>query len=183
MTDKAYLVAVTGTPLDGVDVATARARLATLFRVPETRVEGMLAGKPVVVKKGVDEATARRYLQLLREAGVVARIMACAAEPTTEGQDAAPAAIAESDGGVGAAPDLTLAPPGADLSDRVPPPDLEVDLSGLTLAEPGVTLGEHREVPEPRIDIRHLSLTPGPDPKPESDPMASFQDHHHGWNR
>ncbi|MBK1671778.1 hypothetical protein CKO35_00395 [Ectothiorhodospira shaposhnikovii] len=173
MAEKAYLVAVTGTPVEGVDVATAKARLAALFRVPEARVEGMLSGKPVVVKKGLDEATARRYLQLLREAGMMARMMACAAEPAEDGQGAVADGMAESVTSAIQAPDLSLAPPGTDLSDRKPPPDLEVDLSGLTLAEPGVTLGEHRDVPEPRIDIHHLTLIPIAEPNPEADSPSS----------
>ncbi|MCG5499329.1 hypothetical protein [Ectothiorhodospira lacustris] len=174
MVDRAYLVAVTGKPMEGVDVATVKARLATLFRVPEARVEGMLAGKPVVVKKGVDEATARRYLELLREAGATARIMACAAEPAADALDDTPAAMIGLASTAIQAPELTLAPPGTDLSDRVPTPDLDVDLSGLTLAEPGATLGEPRDVPEPRIDTRHLSLIPGPKPKSEPESPDPF---------
>ncbi|AHK77912.1 hypothetical protein M911_00380 [Ectothiorhodospira haloalkaliphila] len=177
MGDKAYLVAVTGQLVEGVDPATAQANLARLFRIPEARAAAMLSGKPVVIKKGVDEATARRYQASLREAGVLARLMACAPEsgdspvagaepestpPASSGDPSespnSPVAQAEPAG-----PDWTLAPVGTDLSDREAPPPLEVDLSELTLAEPGVTLGTPRDHPPLKVDTSDLTLAQPPD--------------------
>ncbi|ANB01871.1 hypothetical protein [Ectothiorhodospira sp. BSL-9] len=176
MGDKAYLVAVTGQLVDGVDHATAQANLARLFRIPEARAAAMLSGKPVVIKKGVDEVTARRYQASLREAGVLARLMACASEPdesppaNVEPDPPAPASSGDLNESPNppvaqvepAGPDWILAPVGTDLSDREEPPPLEVDLSELSLAEPGVTLGTPRDDPPLEVDTSDLTLAPPP---------------------
>ncbi|SEP74975.1 hypothetical protein SAMN05421693_10525 [Ectothiorhodospira magna] len=161
--DNTYWVVMSGVPLDGVDRATALAALAALFQVPEARVEGMLAGKPVVVKKGMDQATAQRYLARLQQAGVAAKMVVDTPDlPQASGNraDAAP--------GTEQASGLGLAPLGSRLSDRPPPPDLQVDLSGLTLDPPGVVLVEPRQIPPPPIDTSALTLAPRPDLAEES---------------
>ena len=177
MGDKAYLVAVTGQLVEGVDPATAQANLARLFRIPEARAAAMLSGKPVVIKKGVDEPTARRYQASLREAGVLARLMACApesnGEPAVDRESAPEPQASNRDPGQpgpsssaqapASEPDLTLAPLGTDLSDREAPPPLEVDLSELTLAEPGVTLSTPRDHPPLKVDTSDLTLAQPPD--------------------
>ncbi|MCG5515918.1 MULTISPECIES: hypothetical protein [unclassified Ectothiorhodospira] len=176
MGDKAYLVAVTGERVEGVDLATARSNLASLFRITEARAAAMLSGKPVVIKKGVDEVTARRYQASLREAGVLARLMACAPEPDPSSTvDADPQSLhstSTEDPGeppIPSGPEAqipeagwTLAPVGTDLSDREEPPPLEVDLSELTLAEPGVTLGTPRDHPPLKVDTSDLTLASAP---------------------
>lgn len=183
MGDKAYLVAVTGQLVDGVDPATAQANLVRLFRISEARAAAMLSGKPVVIKKGVDEATARRYQTSLREAGVLARLMACAPEsgqsptggvhatPVAPASDTDPVEPSTPPGPQAEASEeaWTLAPVGADLSDRDEPPSLEVDLSELTLAEPGVTLGTPRDDPPLKVDTSDLTLAPAPDDAPDDD--------------
>ncbi|MGM0675948.1 MAG: hypothetical protein ACQETW_00865 [Pseudomonadota bacterium] len=165
MGDQAYLVALTGERVEGVDLATARSNLASLFRITEARAAAMLSGKPVVIKKGVDEVTARRYQASLREAGVLARLMACAPEPdpsSTSTEDPGEPPIPS--GAEAQIPEAgwTLAPVGTDLSDREEPPPLEVDLSELTLAEPGVTLGTPRDHPPLKVDTSDLTLASVP---------------------
>lgn len=170
-----YRVILTGDGVAGADPAEIRARLAALFRIPEEKAGALMGGRPVVVKQGLDVATAERYRARLEEAGAVARVSVQSPEEAAASR-AGDAPVR--DGGVdrdvpGPSADegLTLAPPGADLSDPEPSPPPEVDLSGLTLAEPGARIGEPREVPPLRVDTGDLGLEP-----PEPPASAQEQD-------
>jgi hypothetical protein len=162
MSEKTYLVALTGRLVEGMDTARAAVNLAELFKVPESRAAALLTGRPVVLKNGLDQTTARRYQAALRDAGLLAQVMAAAGAAQDGAGAVADAAVAQA---VNPAPvtELSLAPVGADLSDRMQVPPLQVDLSGMTLAEPGVTLSEPRDVAEPDIDISGLEAPP-PEP-------------------
>lgn len=161
-----YQVILTGDTAAGEDPSGVRARLAALFRIPEEKAGALLGGRPVVVKKGLDADTAERYRARLEQAGAVARVAAQSPE-----ESAAPGVTPGREGGPdpsGPGPDtgegLTLAPPGADLSDPEPAPPLQVDLSGLTLAEPGARIGEPREVPPLQVDTGELEMEEPPGP-------------------
>ncbi len=64
--------------------------LAAMFKMPESRVEGLFSGKPVVVKKGVDEATAHKFQTAFRKAGAVCELQ------DVSGEASAPSATASS---------------------------------------------------------------------------------------
>jgi hypothetical protein len=104
----------------------------------------------VVIKKGLDEATARKYQAVLQQAGWRTEISV----PGSSAADAPQAAGREKD----TALEATLAPPGALMAEPREDPPLEVDLSGLTLAEPGAQIGESREAAPLRVDLSDLTL-------------------------
>jgi hypothetical protein len=62
----------------GADRATAIRTLAQAFRVPEDRIARLVSGGRAVVKKGVEESSLKRYLGVLRGAGVQAEAEALA---------------------------------------------------------------------------------------------------------
>jgi uncharacterized membrane protein YhaH (DUF805 family) len=58
----------------GVDLETARLNLARLFKSDVQAIDRLFTGKPMTVKRGLNRDDAQRYLQILNDAGVQARI-------------------------------------------------------------------------------------------------------------
>jgi len=81
-----YNVMLTGTLAEGADRQQVLAALSARFNLALEKAEGLLSGKPVVVKRGVDEATAQRLCAQLQQMGVLS-----AAHPIVA---AAPAPVA-----------------------------------------------------------------------------------------
>lgn len=158
-------------------VEVVKQQLANLFRMPPERVEALFSGKPVVVKKNIDETTARKLEQAFLRAGASCEVRTPAAPATPEaGADNASAATAEptedpnapqpgteppkrTGGSIAAAGD-----PNQTLVDLAIPDSfegLEIDNSDAPLATPG-------EKPAPEIDTSGLSLA-GDDAGPLSE--------------
>lgn len=53
---------------------TVKRNLAALFKMPAQRVDALFSGRPVVVKRGVDEDTARRFEGAFRKVGAVCEL-------------------------------------------------------------------------------------------------------------
>ncbi|HSP01455.1 MAG TPA: hypothetical protein VLN90_08350, partial [Thioalkalivibrio sp.] len=158
MSQARYRVLLTGTLASGADADLARAELARLFKLSGEKVEALLADAPVVIKKGLDEATANKYQSALHKAGWLSEVRLW----ETPGGEAASAETPEP---VAPAPETgpaplqaSLAPVGSLLADPREVPPLEVDLSEFSLAEPGARIGEIREVSAPQVDLSGLSL-------------------------
>ncbi|OOG23253.1 hypothetical protein B1C78_11885 [Thioalkalivibrio denitrificans] len=155
MPEADYQVMLTGEPAADVPAPQARAALARLFKLSEERVNALIAEAPVVIKRGLDEATARKYQVALQQAGWQAQIgtpdAPAAGGPPTSRSGAADAAVPIQ---------ATLAPVGSLMAEPRDVPPLEVDLSGLTLAEPGARIGEPREAASPDVDVSGLTLAP-----------------------
>lgn len=105
-----YGVVFAGRLCEGVAPETARANLARLLRIDDAaRLDRLFSGKPVVIKKGLDAAQARRYEQALRQAGVVCELRratpASAPAPATP-----PASVPVAAAAAPARPALSLEP-------------------------------------------------------------------------
>lgn len=137
MGDGSYEVVFTGRIAPGAELQEVKARLARLFKTDPARIEAMFRAAPLSIRKGLDEATARKYVQAMKLAGALA-------------QAVERAGAAQSD--------LSLAAPGARLTEPEEAPEPQYDFTGLSLAPPGADLTERREVPEPRIDVSGLSM-------------------------
>lgn len=48
--------------------------LAGLFKLSDDRAEALLSGKPIVIRRGIDQATARKFESAFRKAGAVCEI-------------------------------------------------------------------------------------------------------------
>ena len=186
MTDSSYEVVFTGRIAAGADIARVKANLAMLFKIELARVDALFTGKPVVIKKRLDEATARKYQAAMQKAGAVAEVVGGQVEPV---RPVTPERVTRAvntlplDTGLMQRPvfppdfvpgggeptaaaqpadfdDVTIAPPGVDLVEHREVPEPQIDTSGLSLAPQGGLLSESTDVPEPKIDISGLSVEP-----------------------
>lgn len=189
MSDSSYEVVFTGRIAAGADLARVKANLAMLFKIEPARVDAMFTGKPVVIKKRLDEATARKYQAAMQKAGAIAEVVGGQSEPPRPAiperatrrdvplpldtglmqrpvfpPDLVPGAGAEASAPAQPASleGVTIAPPGVDLVERREVPEAQIDTSGLSLAPQGGMLSEPKFVPEPKIDISGLSVEPNP---------------------
>jgi hypothetical protein len=168
MTDSLFEVAYSGALAPNAEPDRVRAGLAQLFKIDDDRARALFSGRRVVIKRGVDQATAKKYQLAMIRFGAIAEIAPVGAEaspePTAAPAPTAPVAPPPTAATVpppSVAADWTIAPPGVDLIEQHEVPDAEIDTSGLTIAEPGVTLiPESGDAPEPEIDISGLSADP-----------------------
>lgn len=68
MSDR-FNVVFSGELVGGADPTQVRANLAKLFKMDAGKVEALFSGKPVVIKKDADQATAMKFRAALRQAG------------------------------------------------------------------------------------------------------------------
>jgi hypothetical protein len=154
MDTRRYDVIFSGELVEGSNPAEVRRRLAALFKSDEAAVERLFSGQAVVIKKAVDEATAARYREAMRQAGAVCRLR-------IEGDVAATEATASPVVGEGSLAGVAILPAGELLpqSPQVEPPHF--DLDGFSLAAIGVDLAPPSTVaPRPLPDISGITLAP-----------------------
>lgn len=160
----------------GTEVAEARARIGQLFQVDDRQLDMLFSGRRIVIKQGLDEAAAGRYRQAIERAGARCEIQSMGAapqQPTAQQPETVPAPRPSAAGSGSAprdefaaafadveAPDLPLAPLGADMQDSYPDyAPLPIDLSALTLAPLGSDLDQLPRAPAPPApDTGHLRL-------------------------
>lgn len=85
MADAEYQIVFRGEVTGELPEHAVKQNLAAMFKMPESRVEGLFSGKPMVVKKGVDEATARKFETAFRKAGAVCELHNMSAPRGTPG--------------------------------------------------------------------------------------------------
>ncbi|MFO7704203.1 MAG: hypothetical protein R6V43_03555 [Halopseudomonas sp.] len=155
-----FEIAFQGQVRPGVTLEQARARIGQLFQVGDEQLQVLFSGRRVVIKQGLDQASADKYRQAIERAGAVCSIelmgqegalpAANAATPGAEPDIARGSALRPRDAYMAAfsavdAPDFGIAPLGADMQDEyddfVP---LPVDLSALSLAPAGSDLEQLR---------------------------------------
>ncbi|MFL1407584.1 YjgN family protein [Marinobacter sp. M1N3S26] len=91
MSDQQYKIVFEGRTADGVEEATARANVQSLFRIPEARINQLFSGQPVVMKSGINRVQAEKYVSRLREAGVIAEMIPMTTRaPVSSGQPPRP---------------------------------------------------------------------------------------------
>lgn len=147
-------------------VEVVKQQLGNLFRMSPERVEALFSGKPVVVKKNIDEATAKRLEQAFLRAGAACEVRgssaASTAAPATPDASAAtepaversatrpePGPSGRNAGSIAAAGD-----PNHTVVELAVPDSfegLEIDTSDAPLTTPG-------SKPAPEIDTSGLSL-------------------------
>jgi hypothetical protein len=178
--DELYDVYFAGQVLDGQDPQQVRSQLARLFNADEATLDRLFSGKPSLVKRGCDRATAGKYKSAMEKAGAVPVIRAqhsdaeTAAPQTAAGKIAALAAApeqgqyqqespqAESAAELEASEgDIGLAPPGTEVlmeSERTSPVTREIDTSALQVDIAAARLSEESDVPPVTLDTSHLSV-------------------------
>lgn len=203
MSDARFNLVFTGELVAGASADAVKQNLAKLFKLDAARVEAMFSGKPVILKKDADQATAMKFRAVLRQAGAQCRMEPVAeVAPVAPASPAAPAPVAEPSeaaqpaqqgdavaqpsaspasrqpvtqaaagmdmvgtirtGGTGFSGEFDVAPPGADIADKVEgPAPIVPDVSGMSLAPPGADLEQLKPDIEEKVpDISHLSISP-----------------------
>lgn len=118
-------------PLDEV-----KRNLAALFKMKTEQVDALFSGKPVVIKRDIDQATALKYQAAFKKAGAECAITADTAENTAQRSQAKPAASAPNSGASANPGDRGGRMAGKDIVNIAIPQNL----SGLSLAETGAVL-------------------------------------------
>lgn len=140
MSEPQYNVMLTGELVPGAERGRVVALFGAKFGLQPAQAEGLFSGRPVVIKKGVDAATAQRIVEQVRQMGAVAAAQAVEPPPPPV---PAPAAAVPPPRPSGATPP----PPPVPRSAAVPQPGLpfriegEPDFAFLTVKVPaGETL-------------------------------------------
>lgn len=122
--DQQFDIVFRGDIVLGHQLDAVKARLGQLFKADSNRIEALFTGRPVPLKRNLDEATAKKYQAVLTKAGAEVSLVPAGAQDTPR-----------------AAPKrgFTLAPVGASLlrlTERRQLVPVEVDTSGLSLSAP-----------------------------------------------
>jgi hypothetical protein len=140
VSDQRFDLSYSGVMRPGADPVQARRLLTDAFRLSDQDAARLFSGRPMLIKRGVDAATAARVEQVFARAGAVLTVR--------------PVADPDAQVGSGAA-----VPPGTLVTSRDP----DLAASRLTLAPPGELI-DHSPVPTPpALDLSRLSLVPGDD--------------------
>jgi len=160
-----YEIAFSGELVAGFDGQQVRANLCQLFKTDAARIEALFSGQRSVIKKGLDQTSAEKYLAALQRAGALVEVInteAAATPALTQGNSAE---LTARDNYMAAfnhidAPDFAIAPPGSLMQDKqkdLAAPD--VDLSQLSLAPVGSDMGQLKDESVVAVpDISHLAL-------------------------
>jgi len=185
MSQNTFEVVFSGKLVEGAAPEKVKANVAALFKVEVAKVERLFSGATVSIKKGVDEATAKKYQMALHKAGAITQVVnrdaaaasspkpataksAATAKPAApQGQKPAASAtevglqksvVKPAPAGVGELASAAVDAPGTVLVEHQDLPEPQIDTSALSMDQPGVELTEHQEVPEPEVDISGLSM-------------------------
>lgn len=169
----------------GAALDQVRANVGKLFQVSGSQLESLFSGRRIVIKQGLDQVAAEKYRIALERAGAQCSIVpmdepvadalpaapepppAPAAQPTAAPErPAASSRVVPRDEFMAAfsdveAPDLDIAPLGADMQDEYDAfTPLPIDLSALSLAPVGSDMGElKRGEPGQVPNTDHLKLS------------------------
>jgi hypothetical protein len=167
MAESRFDIEFSGELVQGADSREVRERLRDLFKLPPNSLERLFSGRPLVLKRDLDPATAARYADAFRGAGAILRLTpsATAAGRGAPEQTAPQEEVPQPPGGPTAADGgLTLAPLGTDMEvAAVPFIPRDIDTTYLSLV-PGHNWTLEDCAPPPRYvripDISHLTLIP-----------------------
>ena len=169
MSEANFQVVFRGRRVEGSDPVEVKEKLARLFKIPVEKVNPMFLGKRVVIKKGVDEATARKYQAAMRQCGALAEIEPVNIAPSpaeTETRDIRPPGGDDLD-------DVTLAEYGATIVEARPVEAPDIDTSSISMAGVGETIVEAAPVETPDIDTSSISMAGVGETIIETEPAAA----------
>ena len=165
MSQNTFEVVFSGKLVEGAALEQVKAKVAAMFKVEVAKVERLFSGATVSIKKGIDEATAKKYQMALHKAGAICQVVnraAAAASAPVAASPVAPPPVAPSAATPKAAPAEAAPASAADLGLQKTvikeTPQSLGELDGANIDAPGTTLVEHEEIPVPQIDTGALSL-------------------------
>lgn len=198
MSQKTCEVIFSGRLVEGAPLEKVKANVAALFKVEVAKVERLFSGGAVVIKKGVDAATAKKYQMALHKAGALCKVVdraAVARKAPAGGNTAAPAAptpatprspaptassvqksvVMAPPKGLGELSAAGVDAPGTTLVEQREVAAPQIDTSGLSMDQVGAELVEHEEVPELQVDIADLSMGEAGEVLAEEKPFVPLQ--------
>lgn len=139
----------------GHQLAEVKATLQQLFKTDAAKIDALFTGRPIPLKRNLDEATAKKYRDALIKAGAMVEICSSDTSPANASPKPSPAPRRAIEA-IASAPPLsagwTLAPLGADLMPArerpSQPAPVVVDISGLSLRPAEGNLVDVSEVHE-----------------------------------
>jgi hypothetical protein len=181
MGDKKFDILFTGKLVEGAAIDQVKANVAKLFKTDVAKIERLFIGMPVMIKKGVDEETALKYMMALKKAGTIceAREQAAAAPaappPAAPAAQPLPATSSQPMPNAAPAPASTAPAPASEAGSKS---EIEIaageegdtrfvikdapqglgELADASLDPPGTQIVEHQDVPPPQIDTTGMSL-------------------------
>lgn len=133
----------------GHQLADVKLKLQQLFKADAAKVDGLFTGRPVPLKRNLDEATANKYRDALLKAGAMVEVCSTEDSPANATPKPAPVTRREAEP---AHARWTLAPLGADLLPArerpAAPTPVQVDISSLSLRPAEGNLVDNSEVQE-----------------------------------
>ncbi len=177
--DSLYEVIFRGDVVPGQNIVEVKQRLAKLFNAEPGRIDQLFSGRPVALKKHVDQQTAERYRETLHKAGAIVTLQSSMSKPASaDVENVAPAAAKDTASPsetvvgnedpvhqpAGSESSLTMAEVGADVltaDERRDFEPREVDTSALSLSQAGADLladDEKKPVIDNAIDTSHIRL-------------------------
>ncbi|AUB80169.1 hypothetical protein [Candidatus Thiodictyon syntrophicum] len=162
MSDQRFDLTYKGLVAPGADPETTRQRLTGVFKLSDKGAERLFTGRPVVVQRDVDAATAARFKKIFAHAGAVLTITPVAGLGTTDNKGPAAAPRPQADDSREGAP-LSLAPQWGDLESPSAAAPPVLDLSYLSLVPGDNWTLEDCEAPPtpiPELDTSALQLEP-----------------------
>lgn len=182
-----YNVYFAGQVMAGHELGSVRDKLAKLFNADQPTLEKLFSGKPQLIKRECDAATAQKFKSAMERAGALPIVkVAEAAATTPAAPPARPMTAAEKIAALAAAPDetrfkkpaaasadaapdagdaanggISLAPPGTDVlraEERARPVVRNVDTSGLAVDNSATRLSDVPPPPPAAPDTSHLSM-------------------------
>ena len=181
MNNENFEVVFAGKLVPGAELEQVKAKVAAIFKTDAAKVAHLFSGNAVVIKKGIDQAMAQKYLAAMQSAGAVCEIRDAsqaapvvaevAAQPAVRPAPAKKAPTSNARPAPQTAPlrvtadsitaiQASLAPLGSDLSQFKQSVQAEIpDISGLSIAPAGTLLATPKKVAaEPIADISGLSI-------------------------
>ena len=155
--DGMYQLVFSGELLKGQHRGVVKRRLKELLDLSEAQVEKLFTGEPAIVKRNIDEATAKKYQEEFKKAGAKLQVV-----PVEEAAEAVGATMAnESEEAPAEVPDANfeVAEVGSDMLLEpavVVAPEINVDFD---VAEVGADIGDRDDRPPPPApDVSHIKL-------------------------
>ena len=176
MAEERFDLSYKGDLVPGADPALVRKRLTALFKLHEAGAERLFTGRPVIVKRNADAATAARFTEVFEHAGALLTVTPLDKPPGTEAQspkpgnatDAAsathrdpPSPPDSSDDGGSDAPPLSLATNRDDFLE----PTRTVNIAGFDTGELSLVAGQD-------WSLADCEPPPTPLPIPDTDDLS-----------
>ncbi|MGS2723653.1 hypothetical protein ACVBEJ_07885 [Porticoccus sp. GXU_MW_L64] len=153
-----------GDIVPGNTMVEVRENLRELFKADDAQLAKLFSGRPVVIRRNLDEQSANRYQQAMERAGAVVQVRQGGAtakvKTTQDGKQPAEDDISDEP--------WTLFPVGANLlrpEERPRQPVVDLNVADISVAPAGsdvLAANERREQPPVEVDTSHIDLEPSP---------------------